>query len=548
MKKYKSLKNIIFILLSILLIFGNSNISKAEEPLQIFLDGYEAENGMLKLYVNHNREGDFSVSNNNIKVIFGNNQMITQKISRFSDSKVPISFKCVVDVSGSMSQERIDEAKAIIKDLANNKNPEDSIAITALGDELIKSEYLTDPSQIIEKADILTLTNEDTNLYYAIVQEINGMQTSDEVKGKKCLIIFSDGADDKATGITREEAENCVKDSHIPVFTVGLLKNKDNSNSKEMAKVLGSFARLSSGGENYVPALENENIDTIADSILGILNRSFVFEESLENIDVSGKEVVLKVSVSNGSGETAEDSINVPESDILIIREEQKKAEIQEESVIVEKEEPSVTDENEPVKKKTTFGLQQNEIFIGLGIILVFVMLLILFVVIRRKKLNKDNKYIEDKEDNKHNEAENEFLDEGLEEVMEINRTIGENPNSEYLSKQETNLSKHQSVDKIYRIALIRLGGNEEKKYSIELFDTYTIGRSSTCSKLSISKDTALSSLHCTLISENGKIFIRDEKSMNGTFINGVPVFGNYALNQDDVILMGSYEYRISWE
>ena len=78
--------------------------------------------------------------------------------------------------------------------------------------------------------------------------------------------------------------------------------------------------------------------------------------------------------------------------------------------------------------------------------------------------------------------------------------------------------------------------------------DTYTIGRSQTKCNLTISRDTALSGLHCTLISNNGKIFIRDEKSTNGTFVNGVPILGNFELNQDDIILLGSYEYRISWK
>lgn len=99
-----------------------------------------------------------------------------------------------------------------------------------------------------------------------------------------------------------------------------------------------------------------------------------------------------------------------------------------------------------------------------------------------------------------------------------------------------------------FKITLTRMGKGEEGKYELNLTGSYTIGRSASKSKLAFPKDTALSGLHCTLLSRNGKVLLRDEKSTNGTFVNGVPIEGQFELHQDDVILLGSYEYRITWK
>ena len=516
---------------------------QAQEPMEIGMDAYVAEDGVLKLYINHNQGESFTVMPEKVKVMFGNNEMVTQSILKLEDADVPISYKCVVDVSGSMSQERIDQAKAIIKELANKKKAEDSIAITAMGNELIQSAYMTNPAEIFEKADILTLTREDTNLYYAIVQEIKGLQTADEVSRKRCLIIFSDGADDQATGITREEAEKAVTDSHIPVFTIGLLKDESDQ-AKEMAKVLGSFARISSGGEHFTPLLAEESVETIAGTIVDKLNHSLILEENLEQIDVSGKEVVLKISISTETGETDEDSVTVSESDIKIIHEEQLKAETMEEPAIEEPtiEEP-VTQESIQIQETPSFSRQYGGWFVLTAILLFF-----LLVLLKKKKKNGMDRQ-EEREEGGYQKNNLEREAESITAPAENNPTIGDF-SGEGMTILPVNLERKDKgwVKKKYRVTLVGLGKHSDRKYDILLEDSCTIGRNEEKCSLVLAKDTALSGVHATLLVEADRVYIRDEKSTNGTFVNGIPISGKFELSQDDIILLGSYEYRISWK
>lgn len=564
MKRRKS-KGYLALLLAAVLLVPQTFTVKAEElsteALSVDLDQYAAEDGVLKLYLNHNQGSGFTLTPDMLKVMFGSNEMETQSIKTLAEANVPVSYKCIVDVSGSMSQERIDQAKEVIKGLAESKKPEDSIAITAMGNELIQSEYMTDPAAIAEKADMLTLTHEDTNLYKAIVDELALLKTSDEVNRKRCLIIFSDGADDQANGSTQGEAEKAVEDSHIPIFTVALMKNAENSNDLEMAKVLGSFARLSSGGVHFNPALGEGQIGTIAGSVIGTLDQSFVIEESLEDVDVSGKEALIKATVSV-NGQTASDQMTVPESDIKVIRQEQEKLEVVEEATEAVTETETEAEEE---AGSTILGIPSNLFWILLIAIAAAVVALIFLFLFLRKRKQADEEFTDDApvltEQPEDGPQGTELGPNGMqmgfgggdglsvtESLSDGSRTVG---GAAFGGSPTVGMGKgtaQASGGSGTSLTLTRMGGGTEQTYQIKLNTTYTIGRSASKAQLAITKDEALSGLHCTLSAQNGRVYVKDEGSMNGTFVNGVPIDGKFELHSDDVLLIGSYEYRVSWK
>ncbi len=527
----------------------------AAEALQIGIDGYEAEEGQLKVYVNQNQGGSFMVKPDDVAVTFGANEMKIDEIRTFGEVSEPISYKCVIDVSGSMDQKRIDSAKDTIKKLAQIKKPEDKIAITAMGNELTQSGYMTDPDEIGVYADMVTVTREDTNLYYAVTEELKGLQTSNDASGKQCLVIFSDGADYQDTGLTREEAEKAAEESGIPIFTVGLLKNAKSENDKEMAKVLGSFARLSPGGVHYAPALDDSDADSIAQGITDTLNSSFVIYTDLSEAKVSGKEVALKVSVSSQYGETATDTINVPESDVKIIDEEIKEAQPDPTPQPTAAPAPEPEPEPEPVDLDVLnifgFMIPRMYAYIGAGVLLLLAVLLIVLLTVLRKK--EPEPVYEDQAEDRGDQVytggdytENESVTQGF--------PAGQESVTMPVDRMDTftgsvTVAATGAGPKPIDITLVRMGLGEEKNYKVSLGgEKHTIGRSATQSKLAFTDDNALSGLHCSLSRKGDRIFIKDEKSTNGTFVNGVPIEGQFELNQDDVILIGSYEYRISWK
>ena len=611
----------------------------ADEALQIGIDGYKAEDGKLKIYVNQNRGNEFNVTPDQTQVMFGNNEMVTSEIRTFGEVAEPVTYLCVVDVSGSMSQDRIDKAKEIIGNLADKKKPEDKMAITTMGNELNQSGYMTDPEEIKNLAGAISVTREDTNLYYAIVEEINELKVSDEAKGKKCLLIFSDGADDQATGITQGEAETAVTSSHIPVFTVGLLKNANSGKDQDMAKTLGSFARISSGGLHFAPALGDGEIDTIADSIIDKVNSSLVFYEGLENVDVSGKEVVLKVTVSDQNDQSATDTINIPESDIKLIQQEipqepevipfqisisEYRAEAGElivyvvhnregsiaeslegESVTLDGTELStnevqrtqdgqekiilheslkgfkfqgkeadltvtfkadgetasdtkhLSEEDVKLIKKNAggliLGLEPMYFYAICGLLAVLLAVLVLLIVKNSKKqepVPEEEPAPEDAPEEESYEEDNSYQpgpSYSNENVTIPGEALG--GQSVSMTMPITSQARPESGSGTLNVLFVRMGKGEEKTFKAAVgAGPCNVGRNATQSKMAMTDDTALSSVHCSLMRKGNRLFIKDEKSTNGTFVNGVPISGQFELSQDDIVLIGSYEYRVSWK
>lgn len=521
--------------------------AETEEALQVRLDQYAAQDGLLKLYLNHNRGAGFQVQPQDVRILFGANEMEANDVKTLQEEGTPVSYRCVVDVSGSMSQDRIDEAKTIIKDLAAKKKPGDTISITTMGNELVSTAFMSDPAEIGAAADALTLTKEDTNLYYGIVQELETLKTSNDVARKRCLLIFSDGADDQATGITQGEAETAVRESHIPVFTVALLKSADNENAREMAKILGSFARMSSGGKHFAPALSDGTDETIASSIAEAVNSSLVVSGDLSDCDVSGKEVALKISVSDAAGETAEDSVNVPESDIKIIRQEVEKLEARTPEPVLESTPEPETEVVEVPQEQMILGLPAKTFYLIIVIVVIaaLALFLLLFLFLRKKQQTMP-------EDSPGMQPGGGMqMGSGMQDDLSVtqgaaggtgfgnSRTVGLDS-----AARETSA---KAGGKPCQITLFRMGKGEEKSFELSLTDQITIGRSASKASLPIS-DTALSGLHCSLLRKDGMVMIKDEGSTNGTFVNGVPIEGNFELHQDDIILLGSYEYRITWK
>ena len=106
--------------------------------------------------------------------------------------------------------------------------------------------------------------------------------------------------------------------------------------------------------------------------------------------------------------------------------------------------------------------------------------------------------------------------------------------------------AQKKGKDKV-RITLFQIGPGETENYQLVVKDRVTIGRDKSC-QLSLSNDTALSGRHCSILYRDGSVYVEDKGSTNGTFVNGVPIVGEYKVEMDDILLIGSSEYRITWE
>lgn len=87
------------------------------------------------------------------------------------------------------------------------------------------------------------------------------------------------------------------------------------------------------------------------------------------------------------------------------------------------------------------------------------------------------------------------------------------------------------------------------QKYSFIFYETVGIGRGKDGSMfekyLSLPNDVRVSKVHCVIIHHGDKLYLKDEDSRNGTFLNGKRIDRPIVIQKDDVIGVGETRLEI---
>lgn len=516
----KYIKFILVWMISMCLILGVNDIVYAETEIDSIISETEIEGQTLLVYTHQNSKVDFIPIAEDSQAFFGSQPCSVLNIEKVNVVPQGITYDCIIDVSGSMDQKRIEKAKELLCKLVADKKDTDVFRITCMGNERNSSKFMTSSDEINECISRIELTNEDTNLYDSMKEELSSLQENQSLPERKCLIIFSDGADDHASGITREEAQKAIEESGIPVFTIAMLNEKYTDAQLEATKILGSFGRASFGGMHFVPQIDEweyegaiEQIEVICnDSLLvtidlsGLRSNNKIYDMTLY---LSDKEKVSTIHYEINSDFAMKLLPSEPQENMALNEVNDKNANL---TSKVDKDENdnsmtqvSANQIGKSSRLKNSFGQLskwKNEIgskkILIETIVIVFFVWLCLFIIILLKK-----------------------------------------------SKRKNHFTKENSVIPKY-IDIVIHRQNDHAEIKERLKDELSLGRGNMCDI--IISDDALSEIHCILLYRRGHVYIVDQDSTNGTYINGIPRSGSYEIVSGDVLLLGSYEYVVLWE
>jgi len=485
----RNLLGVVVLCLFLCLFFpGFQQRAAAKETVKLWIEGIKERNGECIVFVNHDGETGYRPSPEASSAVLEGQECEIKKITSFAESDENMVYDCIVDVSGSMDQERIDAVKAVLLQFAEGKKENDLMRITQMGNERISSEFISDTEELKNRIGEIAVTREDTNLYNSIKEELGELIQLDSLQGRKCLLIFSDGAEDQSTGITREEAESAVKESGIPVFTVAMLKAQPSPEQLEAAKILGSFARASEYGQHLAPIVDGLENEQIYEMIRQRIDSGLIVSLKPAFWKKPGGVPVLSLTLSDGETEGyAEQSLDDKLVSALF---SQGNGETEAADAALEETDA----EGETMAESDLLPENEEKFYIWIAAAGILVIIIILLICAKKHK-------------------------------------------SKYTGSEQELLKK-------VKITLQKQG--EERKLSITLKDEILVGRSRRC-QLSVPEDAALSEIHCSLRLKEGSIYLYDENSTNGTYVNGVPIRGEYKLENGDILLLGSAEYLFSW-
>src|SRR5262244_2039484 len=97
------------------------------------------------------------------------------------------------------------------------------------------------------------------------------------------------------------------------------------------------------------------------------------------------------------------------------------------------------------------------------------------------------------------------------------------------------------------KLSLLVLTAGKQEGKTIEIkLPQFLVGRDPQCHLRPASP--AISKRHCALIQRDGKVFLHDFDSTNGTFLNDQPIKGEVEVHHDDRLRVGTLLFIVQIE
>ena len=508
------MKKFYILLISGLLVFAGLPVRALAAENGAFLEGYASEEGKLKVYCSDIVPEEETAAG--CEVSLGGQELMVVSVENEKDARTPVTYYCLADISGSMGAEQMAQAKEALLAVVDGMKDGDNMAVGTLGNQTETSGFLTDREALRGVVEALEAGREDTNLYAGIVESIKALRTDASANPRKCLVILSDGEDDQKTGITKDEAAKAVTDSGIPVFTVATLRSAGDEAGVSHAKLLGSFARTSTGGAHFAPVLDDSTGEQAGQSIVGGMESGFVVTAELPGQKPDKDEALLRMVYQSSDNTVYEDTLPFYTEDL-------EWGAAKEEPDLKPEPEPEPAPEPEPEPWFTAY-------LPWLAGAAAALLVLIVLVVVMVKKGHKKS---------------------GEEQA-------GESPEDASGGEAPLGMADIQPTGSVANLRKKAVPGYELRLYAIGYSDIVrtirleqgrkvTVGRNDKANVILDGEDKKLSGIQCGMLWEDGRLYVWDMDSTNGTFVNGVPIktMGRVVVHDGETIRMGSYEYRV---
>lgn len=151
-------------------------------------------------YIPDLRESEFELFEDGVK----------QKIEFFGSIEQPFNVALLLDCSGSTA-EQLDQIKAAALAFINNLRPQDRVMVVAFNDSVEVLCDMTRDRETLHRAVASVSTGEYTQVYEAVYTIV--WERLDQIKGRKAVILFTDGVDTASTEISDEDTLDALAES-----------------------------------------------------------------------------------------------------------------------------------------------------------------------------------------------------------------------------------------------------------------------------------------------------------------------------------------------
>ncbi len=459
-------------------------------------------------------------------------------IGNMESLDIPMRTILLLDNSQSIPAANHEDIKELMIGIVAGAMDKEQLKIGTISDKLsYLCDYTSDKEALKGIIEGITYSDQETylsDILYDVITELEKEHTYALTR----IVIFADGADDKAIGYTNEEVRKLIEEGAYPVYAIGFPK-RNNSSKLE---TLFSFSRAASSDYFLLDgSISNEDI------VNGILqdqrNICVRIQPDDSLLDGSSKSIRLKLNTpdrevelitavkmpfGNGNTEKAEIGETTEE-------ETQPPKETEEETLpsLVPEESTEKTQEKEEEK---TGGLFLWIVMAGV-VVLIAVVALALMLVIRAKKERTRKAALEELKKEKEREKEQERERQAEDAVP------GAGDNTIVEVKEESfDDARPLWEKKLYYLSLQNID-KPGVSYKVPIKEVIHIGRMGR--DINITDDGTVSKAHCDIILRGEILYIKDVGSKNGTRYQNTLVSDETPMVNGGIVKIGKSHYRV---
>jgi hypothetical protein len=479
---------IIFALLPISAISAAENIALSQ--------AYVTENH-LDVFVN----GSFDTLTPEVKI---SNQPAEMSVGgSVSDMGIAVRTTVLIDISTSMPPDVRDEVLTYINSSIEDLPENEELKLVTFAEKLnVLQDFTSDRYDLSNAAEKIEFNGQQSKIYDAIYNTIPKLEP---IEGEACYyrtVLITDGIDDTASGVTKEELYIRLADDTYPIEVVAVSKAEQSEPEKE----LSALTRMSSG--SYSNIYPDADIDSIQDVLR--TNDIFWIRSSLPVALLDGS--VRQVNITDGVNELSFD-VKVSAMEMLETTVETTSSSAETTTAVNTTVSEKTTVNEVVIETKKTPLLGYNTTFILIIVGAVVVVLIIVIIAITRKKNPEPTVNVNPLETNR-NFDKTEFFDENSDNI------------NEYTIKLSNTKNRGQNwILPIKGDIIIGRGENADIKL----------------------EDKSVAREQCKIIVSGQKLTVSELSSSNKTKLNGVEIVGMMPLSPGDTLKFGRESLTVEY-
>jgi Ca-activated chloride channel family protein len=221
-----------------------------------------------------------------------------QEITFFSDEDAPVSIGIVLDLTGSMSGDKVRRAKEALEHFFQTSLEGDEYSLITLqhGHANLALDRTRDSQALLDRLTFVQPRG-TTAFYDACYLGVD--KVTHGIYPKRALLVISDGQDNNSR-YTFNELRRLVKESDVIIYAIGIEEERDGTLASDGQSILDDIAGVS-GGKAFFPQNSAE-MDDIFESIALELRHQYAIGYRPPNFNADGKWHHLKVKVNPPRG------------------------------------------------------------------------------------------------------------------------------------------------------------------------------------------------------------------------------------------------------